>query len=274
MTNKKDEANLITGKFQGVKVKRYSFFFLLFISFCPDAFSWGFIGHKIVAKIAEGELLPETQQEIAKLIPKQTLVDICTWADQVRNTAEYKHTAPWHYASIADDENYEDSEHHPGGDVVVAITNQVSILKNKKGPLNQRIEALKYLTHFVGDIHQPLHVGRSQDHGGNSIKLSYQGKETNLHALWDSAFIEEQAMTVEQFAQSLKSLENKEDNSKMDIPLPEIIKEDMSYRNDIYSFSDDTISKAYAQKATDIVKTRLYLGGKRLGAILNFALSR
>ncbi len=244
---------------------------LILLPFYSNAFAWGVQGHKIIAQVAQTRLSAKALMEISKLIPKQTLPDICVWADQVRTTPEYKFTAPWHYASVDDNDTYERSIHNPAGDVIVAITNQLEILKNAKNPQSQRVEALKFITHFMGDIHQPLHVGRIEDHGGNTIQVNYQGRDTNLHALWDSSFIEEQMLNVDKYVDSIVAEDKNDTLVTKEFTLTQIATEDMSYRQFIYNYSGKIIDATYAKGAKEIVNARLKLGGARLAELLNSA---
>lgn len=118
--------------------------------------------------------------------PGATLESISTWSDETRNPA----TAAWHYVNFPKDSCVYSAEREcPGGKCVVgAIERQTEILKNDPSP-EKRLLALKYLVHFVGDVHQPLHAGYLDDKGGNTYQLRVLTHGTNLHALWDSGLI-------------------------------------------------------------------------------------
>ena len=259
--------------------------FLFVILFFSNAYGWGVLGHKIIANLAEATLTPQAKSEMAKLLPNQKLADIATWADQVRYSTEYKYTASWHFADIPDGETYETAEHNPQGDVVQALEKQIELLKDKQTPAKERIEALKFITHFMGDIHQPLHVGRPEDRGGNMVKVVYNGKTVNLHSLWDNRFIAEQVTgldkgipfhpdkAIEDFSLQLLTTAHPFDPLIPGFPLTDIVNEDMAFRQDIYDYKDNVIDEEYAKKAREIVARRLYLGGERLGSVLNSALS-
>jgi hypothetical protein len=115
----------------------------------------------------------------------QDLADSCYWADEVR--PQRPKTAPWHYINIPKDARSIDLELDcplPTSCVVREIDRQAAILKSAALKA-ERAEALKFLAHFVGDLHQPLHVGFAQDRGGNEISLTFLDCKTNMHALWD-----------------------------------------------------------------------------------------
>lgn len=242
---------------------------LLWVTFYSNAYAWGIKGHQIVAELAQMDLTAKAHKAVSELLPKQTLVDVCVWADQIRSTSEYRYTAPWHYVDLEDGVSYQQSHHDPAGDVVSALTQQIAILKNRDTSKNEKIEALKFITHFMGDIHQPLHVGRPNDHGGNSIKLTFHKKETNLHALWDNAFIDIQNRKTPQFVNTLKTSVKMNESVSNEVLLTQIVDENMFYRQDIYNFKGSIITDSYAKKATAIVNLRLKLAGKRLATVLN-----
>lgn len=200
--------------------------FLLFasvVSFCvtaaPPADAWGCKGHQTVAFIAEKHLTPEARLLVDKLLgenpidPKlkrwcgnstpDLMVDASSWPDDIRNE---RRNGPWHYVDIPRGKHKGSLEEYCGKDgcVTHAIEEQRAILKDKTaGPL-QRVEALRYLIHFVGDMHQPLHVINNGDNGGNCVPVKYLHHEPlpnplhperedyspNLHQIWDTEIVE------------------------------------------------------------------------------------
>jgi nuclease S1 len=151
--------------------------------------AWGEDGHKIVATLAEAQLSPAARKEVNRLLalePGQTLASISTWADEHRNPA----TTPWHYVNFPRGNcNYEPERDCPDGKcVVAAIDRQIETLRTAVDD-EKRLTALKYLVHFMGDIHQPLHAGWGDDRGGNSYQLQAFMRGSNLHALWDTGLI-------------------------------------------------------------------------------------
>jgi hypothetical protein len=154
-----------------------------------EAIAWGFEAHRLIAEQAEHQLSPAAKAEAYRLLSAEagsTLRSISTWADERKSRA----TAHWHYVNLPRDScSYERSRDCPGGRCVVeAIAAQAAILKSKAPDAN-RLTALKYLVHLVGDVHQPLHAGYADDRGGNLYQLRSFGKGSNLHALWDSGLV-------------------------------------------------------------------------------------
>ncbi len=236
---------------------------LSLFAFGTEAFGWGREGHSLVAQIAQDMLTPGALAQVENLLNGREMAEVSSWADQVRDTPQYKHTAAWHFADIDDGESYESSRQNPSGDLIKSLKAQLFILSNHKLTRAQRAEALKFVIHFMGDIHQPLHIGRPGDQGGNAVQVSYQGRLTNLHSLWDHDLVEGMQLSAQPIEQGLGP----------SVPYSDLVEEAMSYRKFIYSFKGDIISESYAKKARSIVTRRLQLGGERLARALNQVLN-
>lgn len=157
------------------------------------ASTWGPIGHISVASIAQNGISSSVQNKINGIIPSGNLSAIANWADEVRTLPEWKWSAPLHFINTPDwacnyipkRDCYNNLDQYPYC-VDGAITNYTNILQKELDT-----DALKFLVHFVGDIHQPLHCGFGSDLGGNSISVHYNHHSTNLHSVWDTYIIEE-----------------------------------------------------------------------------------
>src|SRR6516225_2675402 len=171
---------------------------LAFLLAAPlNAFAWGYEGHRIIAEIAEQFLAPQTAHQVRELLAIDnvtTLADVSTWADEIR--LQRPETGPWHYVNIpitlpaGEPAEYDAARDCPQDACVVAKIEQFEhVLKDRQLPERQRLEALKYIVHFVGDAHQPLHVSNNHDRGGNDDPVIFMGLPTNLHAVWDSGII-------------------------------------------------------------------------------------
>merc|ERR1719317_131303 len=156
---------------------------------------WGKEGHAMTAIVAQYFVSNVTQAAISELIPNGDMAAIASWADEIRDDPAFAWSAELHFIDIVDfnctflynrDCKYDWC-------VAGAITNYTKRAVDMSLSLEQRSEALKFVVHFVGDIHQPLHVGWTTDRGGNTIKVKLQfghfSKEENLHAVWDEYMI-------------------------------------------------------------------------------------
>ncbi|PKU80085.1 endonuclease 2 [Dendrobium catenatum] len=180
---------------------RLPVFFLLsvLIAKAPFGDAWGKEGHIMACKIAEPYLTEKTLKAVVDLLPETAggeLSTICPWADTVR--FRYRWSSPLHYINTPGVCNYKYSRdcHNSHGEagmcVAGAINNYTNQLYGYGNPSNQYnlTESLMFLAHFVGDIHQPLHVGFQDDEGGNTIIVHWYRRKTNLHHVWDSSIIE------------------------------------------------------------------------------------
>ena len=156
---------------------------------CSVALAWGTEGHQVIAIMAEARLTPIARIEVNRLLalePGATLASISTWADEHRSPQ----TAAWHYVNFPRGDCTFDSERDcPDGSCVVAAIDRQAKILGSTAPDEQRLKALKYLVHLVGDVHQPLHAGYLDDKGGNTYQLQAFMRGSNLHAVWDTGLI-------------------------------------------------------------------------------------
>lgn len=171
--------------------------------------AWGRKAHRIVAAVAESLLDDRTARAVHDLIGPGGLVAAASWADQVRDARP--ETAPWHYVNISRGDQAYDPERHcstpvAGACVVAAIERFTSQLADPRASRAARAEALKFVTHFVADIHQPLHC-LAEARGGNDIAVEFLGQRErpvsgdpwNLHAVWDGGLIHRSGLTEEEY---------------------------------------------------------------------------
>jgi S1/P1 Nuclease len=149
--------------------------------------SWGFTGHKTIGQIAFNHLTPQARSAVQELLADQSLADAATWADQVRNDPEYSNTASWHFINVPLGLSFEQFQQQVANtdkmNVYTALLKEEKLLTDPASTHEQKVAALKFVAHLVGDIHQPMHVSRAEDKGGNTIQVNYDGQGTNLHAL-------------------------------------------------------------------------------------------
>ncbi len=160
--------------------------------FSTQTFGWGATGHRIVAQIGEDNLSPEALASVREIIGERNLLaELSTWPDEIRSDSQvWGYTAPWHYISIDDDEVFgPELPRSESGDILWALENFEKVLRDDTVSREEKWQALAFYTHFVGDIHQPLHVGNRKDRGGNLVKVEYFGAPSNLHSVWDTQMI-------------------------------------------------------------------------------------
>jgi hypothetical protein len=167
------------------------------------AWGWGRLGHRVAGKIAESRLTPAAKAAVAALLePGETLADVSTWADEVRR--DYRESGPWHYINIPITEPKYDVKFVPKeGCVITKIEDFRKILADKNAPRLERQKALKFLVHFVQDMHQPVHVGHRDDRGGNDLQVQFFDEGSNLHRVWDSGLIDRANHTEAEWVEAL-----------------------------------------------------------------------
>ena len=163
---------------------------LLVVSMMPDpALAWGRIGHRVAARMAQDRLTLAALAAVRGILgPGVSLADASTWADGQR---EIEESYRWHFVNVPISADRYDSRYcSPKGCVVSKIEDFRRILQDPKAERTQKQQALKFLIHLIGDLHQPLHVGDNNDQGGNLLQVQFFGMGSNLHRLWDSRVIE------------------------------------------------------------------------------------
>ena len=158
--------------------------------------AWGPVGHEVVAYIAEDNLSPSAKTKIGQILgPNTSLADVANWADEIRRSRSK--TASWHFIDIPDRQQVTEADEFrfcPNGNCVVdQINGEIALLKNPSENSKKKLEALKFLIHFMGDLHQPLHCADDGDRGGNEKEVRYKtpgsrsarGRKIKLHAFWD-----------------------------------------------------------------------------------------
>lgn len=231
------------------------------------ALAWGSEGHQVIATLAERQLTPAAKKQIDRILslePGETLATISTWADEHRNPS----TGHWHYINFPRGNCvYAPQRDCPDGRCVVeAIQKQQEILASEASD-EQRLRALKYLVHFMGDIHQPLHAGYRDDKGGNTYQLQAFMRGSNLHALWDKGLIRNLDQDPETISDRL--LANRPNVNAMGITVPQMAEESCRIVEMPDFYPVRKVGLEYVDKFTPVMEQRLTISGARLAAMLN-----
>ena len=242
--------------------------------------AWGPNGHRIVAEIAEKQLKKETRQAIDRLIGPVPLALISTWADEIKSDPSWRHASPWHYINVPPGQALETAQRSSRGDIVEAIQRFERVLRDRDAKRLVQAEALKFLVHLVGDIHQPLHVGYASDRGGNDIRVRWFGRNTNLHSVWDEYLIEEQKLSYTEFVEFIdqRVFREKVRSTGWAVKGSSVIhwaRESRQLLLGVYDFGSDSsgdtpnLGYGYIYRHTDTAKQRLLVAGYRLAFMLN-----
>jgi hypothetical protein len=271
---------------------------------CAPAAAWGDLGHRVTALIAYRHLLPTARAQLDALLASDgdplTAPDFAsraTWADKYRNG--HRETAAWHFVDIEIDHPELQSacngfpvltvdqiaSQGPAQDCVVNKIEEFSAeLSGLRTPPAERLLALKFLIHFVGDLHQPLHAADHQDRGGNCIALTPpQQQQSNLHAYWDVAVVEALGLSAAQIADKLDASLGAADFKQWAQGTPQSWALDTFEvgRRDTYALpslptcsnsGSVSLSSEYRARAEKDAAMQLQKAAVRLAAVLNAAL--
>ncbi|MDQ3205556.1 MAG: S1/P1 nuclease [Pseudomonadota bacterium] len=255
---------------------------ILLTAFAGPAAAWGKLGHRLVAALAWDDLDPQARAEVAGLLEGEaepTLAGVAVWADELRaNDPDLgKRSAKWHYVNIAEhDCRYDAALACPGGDCVVeAIRRQAAILADRSQPQEARVQALKFVVHFVGDAHQPMHGGYAHDKGGNEVQVSLpgdtaDGKGSNLHSLWDSGLLRMTGLDEQAYLERLRALPLA---VSLDADPGQWVEYACSVAVQAYP-GQPKIGPDYVSRWLPVAEAQLVRGGARLAVLLNTALGR
>jgi hypothetical protein len=266
---------------------------LLLLALLPlDAFAWGSKGHAVVAELAERGLSPNVEAQVRQLNFGAPLRDIASMPDDWR-AEETKGLRPGdtgalHYSNIPNDAATFDRERDCKNDqcVIAAIEKYSAILKDKTQPKDKRREAMIYVVHFMGDLHQPMHAAGGMikddatgqmvmDRGGNLVKVRFLGVETNLHSAWDGSLIDWGPVTVDDYVDRLTKFEMR-GRSIEELQRGTLVdwfnESHYAAVHDSYDIGNGTLGGEYAQKNIGVVYERLLRGGLRLRKVLEEAL--
>jgi len=242
------------------------------VVFSTAAQAWGADAHRLIAELAQAKLTPAARAEADRLLalePGATLISVSTWADERRGRS----TAKWHYINLPGDEcSYvRERDCADGACVIEAIEAQTSILKSSESDPS-RLSALKFVVHFVADIHQPLHAGGRGDRGGGLFQVRAFGRGTNLHALWDGSMILHRPGGLPKLATDAQAIQA----GTADAPRAvEWARESCRISNAPGFYPDERpIDQEYVDRWDATLVQRLGLAASRLARLLNVALVR
>lgn len=271
----------------------------LFALIPAPAEAWRDDGHRIVCHIAFLELKAEVRTEVARLIAldasTQIFEEACIWADDVKYTT-HRETEPWHYLNVPPEARTVGLENcsRGRGCLLSAIETHLGVLADRRTSDAERLEALKYLGHWIGDIHQPLHLGHAEDKGGNDIHVLWQAadgpispfilnpRETNIHRVWDHEMLDDLRLEPFRYATRLwMSITADERQTWIDSGALGWARESRLIASDPetrYVGAEPgqvlVLGPEYLQRHFPTVEKRLKMGGVRLAHMLNLLLMR
>ena len=258
-----------------MKIIKFSFLLIVFL-FCSlnaNALSpvWGATGHRTIGEIAESYLKPKAKRKIAELLNGESLALVSTFGDDIKSDSSYDKFNSWHYINMPLDVKYEDSKKNPDGDVVYGILKCKEVLLDDASSKADKAFYLKMLVHFIGDLHQPMHVGQPEDKGGNTIQVRWFHEGTNLHRLWDSGMINHYNMTYTELAKNAGKISKKQLKDIQKGTIVDWANETQQQAIKVYASvkPGDKLGYRYMYDYFDLARNQLQIAGIRLAKTLN-----
>ncbi|RMB60627.1 S1/P1 Nuclease [Dokdonia sinensis] len=246
---------------------------LLFLSKSLSAsnYDWGKTGHRVTGAIAEKYLTKKTKRNLDKLLNGESLALISTYADEIKSEDKYRPYGPWHYVNVPFDSTYEEHPKSEKGDLIQGIDHCLKVLNNDNSSKEDKIFNLKMLVHLIGDLHQPMHVGLSEDKGGNDFQVRWFGEGTNLHSVWDTKMIEGYGMSYKELADNAARLTKKQRKAIAQGTHREWMEESRGLVKNVYDNTKkgEKLGYRYSYDYFDTVRSQLQKGGIRLAKVLN-----
>jgi hypothetical protein len=236
-----------------------------------SSLKWGATGHRVIGEIANNYLKSSTKRNIKKLLDGKSLAFASTFADDIKSDKRYNDFYSWHYINMPLDENYKDSKKNPTGDLVTAIENCKKVITDKNSTKEDKAFYLKLLIHFIGDLHQPMHVGRIEDKGGNDFKLKWFYKDSNLHRVWDREMIDSYNMSYIELAKNADVLTKTQVKAIQKGSIIDWVNETHILSNKVYASvkKGENLRYRYSYDHFETVRSQLQKGGIRLAKVLN-----
>lgn len=267
-----------------------NFFLVFLLSFyASNAFSWGGMGHQAIGEVAERFMSPEAFNGVNAILGPEKLALSAIWADSVRDDSDFEAFKVLHFISMPYVENSPSS--------LTVLKNFPELIRKKEVNRGVKIVALKYLIHVVGDVHQPFHVGKTSDMGGNFCRVQWSSNQIfNLHETWDGKIIDYDISNLRKGASPLKFYSfinyandilkrhlSTDEEVKLikSAPIEDWIAESIAYQKEAYpsqktedyclknSNQFPLITEEYKKRAAEISEFRILQAGIRLAEMLN-----
>lgn len=232
---------------------------------------WSKAGHRVVGEVAQEHLTKKAAKAISELLDGRSLAAVSTFGDEIKADSTYRRFGAWHYVNYPANKKYGDEPPSKQGDLMTGIEKCIEIIKNQNSSKAEKAFYLKMLVHLIGDLHQPMHVGRLEDKGGNDIQIRWFNKGSNLHRVWDSNLIDDNGMSYTELASNLPRLSKAQKKAIQKGDIYDWVEESQDLAHIIYG-SVEMGEKLYYRYSYDwfgTVEEQLEKGGLRLAKVLN-----
>ena len=241
-----------------------------------QSMAWGVLGHRIVGEIADSYLTKKAKKEVYKILGTESIAMSSNWADFIKSDPAYGYLYNWHFINLNSGLTQEQVQAYLDSDTATDAYTKINYLaaalkKRDLAPEN-KLMYLRLLIHIVGDIHQPLHVGRLEDLGGNKIKVMWFNDASNLHQVWDEKLINFQQLSYTEYATAINHTTEAQRKEWQAEPLSSWLYQSYQYAEKIYSDikqPDQKLDYKYNFNYIAILNQQLLKGGVHLAGLLN-----
>jgi S1/P1 Nuclease len=241
-----------------------------------QSWAWGAEGHRIAGQIADSYLTPKARKAIQAILGNESIAITSNWADFIKSDPSYNYLSVWHYVDLDKVYTYPELQdylnHDTNVDAYTKLQFLISELKKNDLSKENKLLYLRMLIHVAEDVHQPLHVGHTEDKGGNDIKVTWFNNSTNLHSVWDSQLIEFQQLSYTEYTAAINHTTAAQRAEWQKAPISQWLFESNQIAEKLYSEvkSGDALNVyKYNFSHIDIVNQQLVKAGVRLAGILN-----
>lgn len=255
-------------------MKRSLIAVILFLLPAVCTFAWDALGHRVVAEVAYQNLNGKARKQVDIALGKRGMVYYSSWADEIKSDTIYPTSYDWHFQNL------------PSGMTTAQLdsiyynrpTNQGmlfyaldSLTNRLKSGLRDNPDDIKFIVHLMGDMFQPMHMGRPEDRGGNGCKMNWFSQKTNLHSVWDGKVAGAYVMSYSELAAYLKDYYGPQKRDIQRTSLIDCLHETYAIQNAVYEYQNlgDTNSYHYTYRFRQTAAYQLYAAGIKLAQLLN-----
>ena len=252
-------------------------FILLLAFYIPfQSMAWGLLGHRIVGEIADSYLTKKSKKAIEAILGNETLAMCSNWADFIKSDPSYNYLSNWHYinlkSGLSQNEVITQLEADTSTNAYTKINFLAKALKNKDLAQADKVLYLRMLIHLAGDVHQPMHVGRPDDLGGNKVRVMWFNESYNLHQIWDDVLISFQKLSYTEYVTAINFTGKDQRKTWLHEPISLWFYNSYQVAEKIYADvkgTEDKLSFQYNFKYKSTLDEQLLKGGVHLAGLLN-----
>ncbi len=238
--------------------------------------AWGVTGHRIVGQIADSYLTKKAKTELGKILGFESIAMASNWPDFIKSDPAYNYLSTWHYADLKSGLSFDEVTNFFVSDTSTDAYTKINFLI-KEFKTNRLLSPetkqlyVRLLIHIIGDIHQPMHLGRPDDRGGNAVKVKWFSDDSNLHSVWDSKLIDFQQLSYTEYATTINHTTLAQRRAWQKQTLVQWIYDTYSLTEKIYADvkPDQRLDYLYNFKFIAPLNEQLVKGGVHLAGVFN-----